>query len=55
MGGSFMRGGSTLFNKMNTEAQDGIMTALFDQHDGAAFVLGKVPIGKVTVVLCLHL
>jgi len=45
MGGSFMRAGSTVFNKMPENVQGQILADLFDQKDGASFVLGKIPIG----------
>lgn len=45
LGGSFMRGGAQVLNAMPETVQHDILTDLFDQHKGAAFAIGKVPIG----------
>merc|ERR1711871_1743908 len=45
IGGSFMRAGAHVLNKMPEDTQDQILHDLFDQEDGARFTLGKVPIG----------
>merc|ERR1711871_459706 len=45
IGGSFMRGGAHVLNKMPEEKQEAILNDLFDQKDGARFTVGKVPIG----------
>jgi len=44
IGGSFMRAGATVLNKMPSAVQEQILTDLFDPVDGAQFTVGKVPI-----------
>lgn len=44
IGGSFMRAGATVLNKMPAAVQEDILHDLFDPVDGAQFVVGKVPI-----------
>ena len=51
MGGSFMRAGSKLFNLMPESVQDNILIDLFDQDKGAAFAIGKVPIGALFIII----
>jgi glucosylceramidase len=45
VGGSFMRAGATVLNKMPADVQENILRDLFHPTEGAGFVLGKVPIG----------
>ena len=45
IGGSFMRAGAHVLNKMPEDKQEQILHDLFDQEDGARFTVGKVPIG----------
>ena len=44
IGGSFMRAGAEVLNKMPPDTQESIMQDLFNQKSGARFTLGKVPI-----------
>lgn len=45
VGGSFMRAGATVLNKMPEAVQEDILRDLFHPEHGAGFILGKVPIG----------
>jgi O-glycosyl hydrolase len=45
VGGSFMRSGATVLNKMPPQVQQDILRDLFHPQQGAGFVLGKVPVG----------
>ena len=45
IGGSFMRAGASLLNQMPSEVQEQMLVDLFDKEKGAAFTLGKIPIG----------
>ncbi len=44
IGGSFMRSGASVLNKMPKDTQEEILSDLFDPVDGARFTVGKVPI-----------
>lgn len=40
-----MRAGASLLNQMPSEVQEQMLVDLFDKEKGAAFTLGKIPIG----------